>query len=218
MTNLAFRIIAPAALIAIAGGAAFSSHGSVSINTTRQGPTVPPRFDVAYKFKVKGSNAKGSQKFHTSTGNAFLGDSGASFNGQFEARGDIRPTFFNVLFAPTGNGTAGASTSTYNFNSKKMTPEEAQLELDEFGFSLQRFDDDIGGTSNAEFAKTPVGVNGTFSVESLKVKGKVRERNGEYSGAFKYKAKGVITSGPNSGKTFKVSIKAKLRKAPLELS
>jgi len=222
VTRIALKLIAPAAFIAVAATAAFPDPVSRSIDTTRQGPTVRPRFQIAYKYKVQGTKAKGSEKFHTSVGQAFLSPNGASFQGQFEVSGDSRPTFALFLFAPAGTAVATDTSFSSKFNSKKIPREEALLDLDEFGFALQRLDDDIGGTNNARFKranarfkKAPVGVNGTFQVDSLKVKGRLRERKGEYTGSYKFSAKGTVTSGPNAGKTFKVSIKAKVRKAPL---
>jgi hypothetical protein len=214
VNKLAIQVAVSAALIGAAASAAFAINTFVV--TSRQGPTIKPRFEFTYKYKVKGSRSKGSARFHTSVGTASFNDTEAAFRGQFEIRNDERPTFPMDLYAPVGTGKTTTTTLQSKFNSKKLPPEESQLNRDEFGFAVQRLDDDIGGHSNAEFKKAPVSINGTLQVELLKVSGKIREKRSQYSGSFKYSAKGTVTTGENAGKKFVLTIKAKLRNAPVD--
>ena len=215
MKKSTLRTSVTAVLIVAATSTAFALN--TFVDTTRQGPTVTPRFQIAYKYKVGGSKSKGAEKFHTSVGQAFLGDQGASFQGDFEVRNDVRPTFDFTLFAPVGAGGTTDSSMKINFNSKKLDPQDAAFEMGEFAFALQRLDDDIGGHFNSVPPKrAPVSVNGIIEITQLKVKGKLREKRGEWSGSVKYIAKGTVTSGENAGKTIKATIKAKLKRAPLD--
>ena len=85
MNRLVIHAALAAAIIGTAASAAFAINTFVV--TSRQGPTVKPRFEFTYKYKVKGSRSKGSARFHTSVGTARFSDTEAAFAGQFEIRG-----------------------------------------------------------------------------------------------------------------------------------
>lgn len=213
MKRTIFHALAALAVIGAASSAAYAVNGV--FNITRPGPTVSPPYSAKYKYVVQGTKAKGSEKYHMSVGDCFTGSFGVSCSGDLEASKHERSAFNFGIFAPIGNGTTRETWIKCNFDSKRGSERGTALDRDEFGFAIQRLDDDLGGTSNAgsQFKKPPVAVNGLFQVDRLKVKGKVRLSRNRLSGSLKFLGTGVVTTGENQGKKFKAQLKTRIKNA-----
>ena len=202
------------AALAVIGGAASMAHALDGyFNITRPGPTERAPYSAVYKYVVQGTKAKGSEKYHMSVGDAFVGSFGVSCSGDLEASKHERSSFSFAIFAPIGNGTTRESWTKCNFDSNRGSERGTALDRDEFGFACQRLDDDLGGKSTSEFKKAPVAVSGLIQIDRLKVKGKVRVSRDRLTGSLKFIGTGVITSGEHQGKKFKALLKTKIKNA-----
>lgn len=204
-----------AAATVIAGAASSAYALDAYFDITRPGPDERPPYTCIYKYKVKKSDAKGTEKYHMSVGDVFVSDFGVSCSGSLEASKHDRSPFFFGLLAPIGNGTVRETSFKSNFDSRRGSIAGTALDRDEFGFTLQNLDADLGGGAVVEMIakRPPVPVNGLFQVDRLKVKGKVRTSRGRLSGTLKFQGTGVVTSGPNQGKAFKALLKTRIKDA-----
>lgn len=193
-----------------AGAASLALAVDAEFDITRPGPDRPAPFSAGYRYKVKGTRAKGGESYHMSVGTSYVSAQGVYSSGSLEASRHDRPSFFAYFFAPTGDGSAGESAGKVKWDSERAPAEESSGQRTNFASNLVELDSDLGGVAK----RPPVPLDGTVNVERLRIGGSYRVAKGELSGSLRFVASGTVTTGPNAGKPFKATFKVRLRRAP----
>jgi len=210
-------VLATLVVAACSGGVAYAIDSFHDLSRPSDDGRAP--WTAAYKYRVKGTPAKGAEKYEMLFGGTEMLATHLDMRGAVEAKGRGRRSVPITITALVGRGRSSSSTDVFRYDSRKDGPDKPfeYPHMVYFGTRvLDRFDAEISGTPVIlEKRRESVAVDGPFVVERLVVGGKTRLSRGALSGSIRYKATGTIATGEHAGKPFKAQVRVKIKKAPI---